>query len=139
MDGVQLWTTEQLRGDSLLFTNKSSGIPRTRLIDLRRVKDLVDLRAPSGFELATPGLGTQCLKHAHAGAYSEPCQTSEIERFANLFSQNSLSEMIGRILNRLPYTHNTHRWYQFHRYYRRSLQDYRWLTHLDQNTCIRRL
>ena len=36
---------EQLRWDCLLFTNNSTVIPGTHLIDLRRTKDLVDLRA----------------------------------------------------------------------------------------------
>ena len=34
MDGVKLKATEPLRGDSLLFTTRSPGIPGTYLIDL---------------------------------------------------------------------------------------------------------
>ena len=34
MDGVKLKATEPLRGDSLLFTTRSPGIPGTHLIDL---------------------------------------------------------------------------------------------------------
>ena len=64
MDGVNcLKAAEPLRGDSLLFTTKFPENPGTRLIDLERMKGLVDLEQPSGFEHGTPGLGIRGLNH----------------------------------------------------------------------------
>ena len=40
-----LKATEQLRGDSLLLTAKSSGVPGAHLINFEKMKDWVDLGA----------------------------------------------------------------------------------------------
>ena len=52
---------EPLRGDSLLFTTKSPGIPGTHFMELGRMKVWVYLGVPSGFEHGTPGLEIQHL------------------------------------------------------------------------------
>ena len=61
---------EPLRGGSLLFTTQFPKIPGTdlidlglgtHLIDLGRMKGWVNLRATSGFEHWTPGLGSSTL------------------------------------------------------------------------------
>ena len=50
MDGVQLLkATEPVRRSSVLFTTKFPDIPGTHLIDLDRVKVLVDLGATKWF------------------------------------------------------------------------------------------
>ena len=54
---------EPLWGDSLLFTTKFPENPGTHLIDLGRMKGLVDLEPPSGFEHGTPGLVIQGPNH----------------------------------------------------------------------------
>ena len=48
---------EPLWGGSLLFTTTFPEIPGTHLMNLRRMKDSVDLEPPNGFEHGTPGLG----------------------------------------------------------------------------------
>ena len=64
MDAVNcLKAAEPLRGDSLLFTTKLPENPGTRLIDLERMKGLVDLEPRSCFEHETPGLGIRSLNH----------------------------------------------------------------------------
>ena len=50
MDGFNcLKATEPLRGDNLLFTNRPPGLPGTYLINLQRMKYLVDLGATQQF------------------------------------------------------------------------------------------
>ena len=49
--------TQQLRGDSLLFTTQFPGNLGTHLMNPRRMKDWVELRVTQQFELESPGLG----------------------------------------------------------------------------------
>ena len=49
-----LKATEPLRGDSLLFTTKSPGVPSTHFIVLRRMKGCVDLGATWWFWTGDP-------------------------------------------------------------------------------------
>ena len=49
--------TEPLRGDSLLFTTRSPGVPGTYLIDLGRMKGWVDLGATWWFWTQDPCIG----------------------------------------------------------------------------------
>ena len=50
-----LKVTEQLRGDSLLFTTQFPGVPGTNLIDFGKMKGWLYLGAPSVFGPGTPG------------------------------------------------------------------------------------
>ena len=47
--------TEQLRGDSLLFTTQFPGVPGTNLINFGKMKGWLYLGAPSVFGPGTPG------------------------------------------------------------------------------------
>ena len=55
--------TEPLQGDSLLFTAKLPGIPGTRFIDLRRMKNWFDLGATQWFWSQDAWIGNprECL------------------------------------------------------------------------------
>ena len=53
----------QIRRGSLLFTTKLSEIPGAHLINLRRMKDSVDLEATQWFWTGTPGLLIQHPNH----------------------------------------------------------------------------
>ena len=54
---------DPLQGDSLLFTTKSSGVPGTHFIDLRKMKTESTLEPPSGIDRETSGLGIQRPNH----------------------------------------------------------------------------
>ena len=54
-----LKATEPLRGDNLLFTTRCLGGPSTHLIDLRKMKCWVDLRATQWFWTQDPWIGNQ--------------------------------------------------------------------------------
>ena len=55
--------TEPLRGDSLLFTFKSPGVPGTHFIYLERMKAESNLKTPIFFKSRTLWLGIQRLNH----------------------------------------------------------------------------
>ena len=62
MDGIQLpqgWN----HFEKAVFTFKFPEIPGIHFIDLKRMKDWVNLEPPSGFKHGTSGLGIQCLDH----------------------------------------------------------------------------
>ena len=61
--GSSASSLESLRGGSLLFTTKFPEIVGTHFIDLGKVKDWVDLGAPSGFKHGTTELGIHRLNH----------------------------------------------------------------------------
>ena len=56
-DPFYLKATEQLRGDSLIFTIHFPGVSGTQMIDLGRMKGWVDLAATQWFWKEDPWIG----------------------------------------------------------------------------------